>query len=74
VSPISDLWLTRERWAVRVTYVSGHEAFVRDGAGAHGAIAMWPSKARAEQHADVLRAGVDRGVIVAVVPHPGHRG
>jgi hypothetical protein len=60
-------------WVIRVTYVSGHEAYLREGYQADTPIVSFPSKLRAEQRADTLRAGVDQGVIVTVVEHPEGR-
>lgn len=59
-----------KRWAVRVTYADGNEAYLRHGARiGYGSIVKFDKKT-AEINADFLRAGVDEGDTVTVVQAP----
>lgn len=59
-----------KRWAIRVTYPSGEEAWLRHGSriGA-GPLATFGTRKLAEINADFVRQGLDTDVVIAIVPH-----
>lgn len=58
------------KWCVRVSYSSGGEAFLREGARAgHGRIVRFTSKRRAQSECDFIAQGLDAGDVAMVVPY-----
>jgi hypothetical protein len=63
--------MTRDRWAIRVTYRSGDDAWLRHGPViGEGRIATFTTREHAEREARVLRNGLDADDIVMVVKCP----
>ncbi len=59
---------TNARFALRVTYADGQEAWLRHGAvTGDGLIVLFSNRERAEARAAELRAGLDEGDVVMVV-------
>lgn len=61
--------LAQTRWAIRVTYPSGQEAFLRHGVTAReGAIVTFKTRRDAELNAEsMVKPGLDDGCVVAIV-------
>lgn len=65
--------MNRDRWAIRVTYANGDEAWLRHGStvGA-GPIVKFTTRHTAEANVDLISPGLDDGAVVTVVCF--HRG
>lgn len=60
--------MKKPSWAIRVTFASGREAFLRHGGViGRGPIARFHSKAKADDQAAFIREGMDAGDVVAVI-------
>lgn len=59
-----------KRWAIRVTYPSGEEAFLRHGSriGA-GPVATFGTRKGADINAEFVMQGMEAGTVVTVVEH-----
>jgi len=61
-----------DRWVVRVTFASGHDAYLRHGGvSGEGAIVQFRTRARADAEADFVREGLGSEDAVAVVRYTG---
>lgn len=56
------------RWALRVTFADGSDAFLRHGGViGRGPIVTFYSKAKADEQAAFIRQGLDTGDVVTVI-------
>jgi hypothetical protein len=65
--------MSRDRWAIRVTYATGEDAWLRHGGvPGEGPVVKFTSRQVAEREASFVREGLDVADVVAVVRF--HRG
>lgn len=65
--------MSRDRWAIRVTYANGDEAWLRHGAAVGaGPIVKFTTRRTADLNVDLISPGLDDGAIITVVRF--HRG
>lgn len=58
------------RWAIRVTFADGNEAWLRHGSRiGSGPIATFGSRKLAEINAEFVGHGLDAGAVVTIIEH-----
>lgn len=65
--------MTPKRWALRITYRHGGEAFLRHGTRiGYGPIVQFRTRRDAEINIGMIEPGLDAGTVVTVVRYDKH--